>query len=339
MTRTAVAPEISVVIPIRNEAPSLVELHRELTETLTAWGRPYELLIVDDGSTDESFPALARLQALDPHLRVIRFRRNFGQTAAFSAGFEHARGRVIVTSDGDLQNDPRDIPNMIEMLDRGHDIVCGWRKARKDPFLSRRLPSAIANWLISIATGVHLHDYGCSLKVFRAEVVKPLKLYGEMHRFLPAIASEQGVSIAEVVVNHRERRHGRSKYGIGRTIRVILDLMTVKFLLSYSTRPLQIFGLVGGAMGLAGALGIGWLAWIRLMGILGLMPAQSIGNRPLLLFGILFVFTGVQLVTLGLLAEMQARTYHESQQKPTYVIREVLQEPPRAEGPVRSVRL
>ena len=178
--------------------------------TLTAWGRPYEIIVVDDGSTDDSFQILARLQAADPRLRVIRFRRNFGQTAAFAAGFDHARGRIIVTSDGDLQNDPRDIPGARRRRSSaGHDIVCGWRKDRKDAFLSRRLPSMIANWVISIATGVHLHDYGCSLKAFRAEVVKPLKLYGEMHRFLPAIASEQGVSIAERVVNHRPRRHGR----------------------------------------------------------------------------------------------------------------------------------
>jgi len=313
-----VTPELSVVIPIRNEGSSLVELHRELTETLKAWGRPYEILIVDDGSTDDSFAVLSRLQPTDAHLRVIRFRRNFGQTAAFAAGFDHARGRLIVTSDGDLQNDPRDIPRMVDLIDRGHDIVCGWRKVRKDPFISRRLPSTIANRIISIATGVYLHDYGCSLKVFRAEVVKPLRLYGEMHRFLPAIASEQGVSIAEVVVNHRERKHGRSKYGIGRTIRVILDLLTVKFLLSYSTRPVQIFGLIGFAMGLPGAAILAWLAYVRLTG------QEAIGNRPLLLFGILLVFTGVQLVTLGLLAELQARTYHESQKKPTYTIREIL---------------
>jgi glycosyltransferase involved in cell wall biosynthesis len=327
------APDLSIVIPIRNEASSLAELHRELTETLTAIGRSYEILVIDDGSTDESFAMLARLQSLDPHLRVIRFRRNFGQTAAFAAGFDHARGRLIVTSDGDLQNDPRDIPRLVEMIDRGNDLVCGWRKVRRDPFLSRRLPSIIANRLISLATGVHLHDYGCSLKVFRAEIVKPLKLYGEMHRFLPAIASELGVSIAEVPVNHRERRHGRSKYGIGRTIRVILDLLTVKFLLSYSTRPVQIFGLIGFAMGLPGAAILAWLAYIRLTG------QAAIGDRPLLLFGILLVFTGVQLVTLGLLAEMQARTYHESQEKPTYVIREVLEESPRSESTVRSVRL
>jgi glycosyltransferase involved in cell wall biosynthesis len=319
--------DLSVVIPVHNEAPSIVELHRELTETLGAWGRSYELIIVDDGSTDESFEKVARLQAADPHLRVIRFRRNFGQTAAFAAGFDHARGHIIVTSDGDLQNDPRDIPAMIEQLERGFDIVCGWRKNRKDALVSRRLPSTIANYLISAATGVRLHDYGCSLKVFRSEVVKSLKLYGEMHRFLPAIASEQGVMIDEVVVNHRPRRHGRSKYGIGRTIRVVLDLLTVKFLLSYSTRPLQIFGLVGGGMGLAGVMITGWLASVRLMGIMGFMPDQSIGNRPLLLFGILLVFTGVQLVTLGLLAELQVRTYHESQNKPTYVIREIRPNP------------
>jgi glycosyltransferase involved in cell wall biosynthesis len=321
--------DLSVVIPIRNEAACLVELHRELTETLSAWGRPYELIVIDDGSTDDSFQILARLQAGDPRVRVIRFRRNFGQTAAFAAGFAHARGRIIVTSDGDLQNDPADIPALIEMIERGHDIACGWRKDRKDKFLSRRLPSMMANWLISVSTGVHLHDYGCSLKAFRAEVVKPLKLYGEMHRFLPAIASEQGVSIAERVVNHRARQHGHSKYGISRTIRVILDLLTVKFLLSYSTRPLQMFGLIGLAMLVPGSAITGWLAYVRLMG------EQSIANRPALLFGILLIFSGLQFVTMGLLAELQARTYHESQNKPTYAIREILET---KESPVVSRR-
>jgi glycosyltransferase involved in cell wall biosynthesis len=310
-------PEISVVVPIFEESANIPELCRELTATLDRWGASYEILIIDDGSTDRSFEELIRVQSRDPRLRIIRFRRNFGQTAAFAAGFAYARGRVIVTSDGDLQNDPADIPALVAKLGEGYDIVCGWRKERKDPWLSRRLPSMIANRLISAATGVHLHDYGCSLKAFRAEVVKPLRLYGEMHRFLPAIASEMGVSIAEVVVNHRVRRHGRSKYGIGRTVRVILDLLTVKFLLNYSTRPSQFFGLVGIAMALLGFGVTGWLAYLRLFG------NESIANRPLLLFGILLVFTGVQLVTLGLLAEMQARTYHESQNKPTYVIREV----------------
>jgi glycosyltransferase involved in cell wall biosynthesis len=318
--------DLSVIIPIRNEAPSLEELHQELTGTLSAWGRAYEIIFVDDGSTDESFLILARLQTLDPGVRVIRFRRNFGQTAAFSAGFAHARGRLIVTSDGDLQNDPRDIPAMVRKLeDEQLDIVCGWRKERKDAFLSRLLPSMLANRLISWATGVRLHDYGCSLKVFRAEVVKPLRLYGEMHRFIPAIASEQGVAIAEAVVHHRARKHGSSKYGISRTIRVILDLLTVKFLLNYATRPLQIFGLVGLGMAIPGTAIAVYLACIKIF------AGQAIGNRPLLLFAILLVSTGVQLLTLGLLAEVQARTYHESQNKPTYIIREIRE---RVESPV-----
>jgi glycosyltransferase involved in cell wall biosynthesis len=312
--------ELSVVIPIYNEAESLEALYRELTAALERCGRSYEVLAIDDGSTDESFSLLSKIQATDSRWRIIRLRRNFGQTAAFSAGFAHARGRLIVTSDGDLQNDPRDILPMVDILEQGSfDIVCGWRKDRKDAFVSRLLPSMFANRLISWATGVRLHDYGCSLKVFRAEVVKPLKLYGEMHRFIPAIASEQGVVIKEVVVSHRARRFGSSKYGISRTVRVVLDLMTVKFLLSYSTRPLQIFGLVGFVLGGLGTLITGYLAYVRLFG------NQSIGNRPLLLFGILLVSTGVQLVTLGLLAEMQARTYHESQNKPTYAIRDILE--------------
>ncbi|HJN46002.1 MAG: glycosyltransferase [Acidobacteria bacterium] len=314
-------PDLSVVIPLLDEAPNVEELCRELVETLDAWGRTFEVVLVDDGSTDGTFEMLSRLHAADARLRVIRLRRNFGQTAAFAAGFARARGRLIVTADGDLQNDLRDIPSMVDKLEEGNDIVCGWRKARKDPWLSRRLPSVIANALISRATGVRLHDYGCSLKIFRAEVVKAIRLYGEMHRFIPAIASEQGVRIAEVVVNHRPRRHGRSKYGISRTVRVVLDLATVKFLLSYSTRPLQIFGLVGLLMGTGGAAITSYLGYIRLFG------GQAIGDRPLLLFGILLVFTGLQLVTLGLLAEMQARTYHESQGKPTYYIRELLDSP------------
>jgi glycosyltransferase involved in cell wall biosynthesis len=322
--------ELSVVVPIRNESPNIDELYRELTETLERWGGSYEVIVVDDGSTDDSFNRLVDWQRSDPRWRIIRLRRTFGQTAAFAAGFAHARGRLIATSDGDLQNDPRDLPVMIRRIDEGYDIVCGWRKDRKDPWLSRRLPSDLANRLISIATGVKLHDYGCSLKVFRAEIVKSLKLYGEMHRFLPAIASEMGVNISEVVVNHRRRVHGRSKYGISRTVRVILDLVTVKFLLSYSTRPLQIFGLIGLPMGLIGAGISGWLAYQRLFGY------QSIADRPLLLLGILLIFTGLQLVTIGLLAEMQARTYHESQDKPTYVIREV-RESPQVESRPRSL--
>jgi glycosyltransferase involved in cell wall biosynthesis len=321
-------PEVSVVIPMRNEAPNVADLYRELTSNLQRLGRPYEIIVIDDGSDDDTFEALSRLQANDSRLKVIRFRRNFGQTAAFSAGFAHARGRFIVTSDGDLQNDPADIPAMVELAESsGADIVAGWRRNRKDAFLNRRLPSMIANWIISGATGVKLHDYGCSLKVFRAEVVKPMKLYGEMHRFLPAIASEFGVRIVEKPVNHRPRTRGHSNYGISRTIRVVLDLLTVKFLISYSTRPLQIFGLLGVTMGLLGAIICAYLAYVRLFGY------QS-ADRPILQLGILLVFTGVQLLTMGLLAEMLARTYHESQNKPIYVIREILDTEP---GRVREV--
>jgi glycosyltransferase involved in cell wall biosynthesis len=320
-------PEISLVIPVFNEAPNLETLYAEVTAALEPWGRTYEVLLIDDGSTDGSAAILKRLQAADARLRVIRFRRNFGQTAAFAAGFAHARGSIIITSDGDLQNDPRDIPMLVARLEEGADIVCGWRRDRKDRFLSRRVPSMIANALISRATGVQLHDYGCSLKAFRAEVVKPLRLYGEMHRFIPAIASEHGVAVEEVVVNHRARRAGTSKYGISRTIRVILDLLTVKFLLNYATRPLQIFGLVGLTMGGLGGLIMIYLAWVRLV------QHQAIADRPLLLFGILLVSSGLQLLTIGLLAELQARTYHESQDKPTYAIREILQAPLESDVP------
>ncbi len=314
--------DVSVVIPIHNESPNIQQLYRELTDTLEGWGGTYELLIVDDGSTDDSFEQLARLQEGDGRLRVIRFRRNFGQTAAFAAGFAHARGRWVVTADGDLQNDPAEIPRMLQQAAQGYDIVCGWRKTRHDALLTRRLPSTVANRLISWVTGVRLHDYGCSLKVFRSEVVKPLKLYGEMHRFIPALASEMGVSITEMAVNHRARLHGESKYGLSRTIRVCLDLITVKFFLSYSRRPLQIFGLIGLVAALLGVVIGGWLAYVRLVDL------EPIANRPLLLLAILLIFAGVQLVTLGLLAELQVRTYHESQDKPTYVIREIRETTP-----------
>ena len=337
--------ELSVVIPVYNEAPNLARLYAEFTGTLAAWGRPYELILVDDGSTDGSGETMEALALHDARVRVVQFRRNFGQTAAFAAGFAEARGRLIATADGDLQNDPRDLPAMIERLESGYDIVCGWRKERKDPFLNRRLPSIVANWLISRSTGVRLRDYGCSLKVFRAEVVKPLRLYGEMHRFLPALASEMGVRIAEQPVNHRPRVHGQSKYGLSRTVRVILDLLTVKFLLSYSTRPLQIFGLIGVLLGGLGGLILALLGYFRLTGYVSLDQHQ-----PLLLFGILLGFAGLQLLTIGLLAEMQVRTYHESQSKPIYVVRRVIaldtsgavSGPPEASGsrpqPVSSAR-
>jgi glycosyltransferase involved in cell wall biosynthesis len=310
-------PEISVVVPMRNESPNVRDLYGEVTRALTAFGRPYEILTIDDGSTDDTFRVLAGLQASDPRLRVIRFRRNFGQTAAFAAGFARARGRYIVTMDGDLQNNPADIPAMVKRIDDGADIVAGWRKDRKDAFINRRLPSMIANTIISSTTGVKLHDYGCSLKVFRAEIVKGMRLYGEMHRFLPAIASEQGVEIVEHVVDHRPRKHGSSKYGISRTVRVVLDLLTVKFLSSYSTKPLHTFGGLGFGMGFLGILICAWLVWVKFV------QQEGIADRPLLLLGVLMILGGIQLVMTGLLGEMLSRTYHESQDKPTYVIREV----------------
>ena len=319
---------------MRNEAANVPQFYRELRSVLQRMGRPYEIIVIDDGSQDETFGRLAALQATDPSLVVIRFRRNFGQTAAFAAGFAYARGRLIVTTDGDLQNDPADIPAMIDLAEqRDADIVAGWRKDRKDAFFSRRVPSMIANWVISRTTGVHLHDYGCSLKVFRAEIVKPMKLYGEMHRFLPAIASEFGVTIEEYVVNHRPRLHGNSKYGISRTVRVVLDLLTVKFLISYRTRPVQIFGLWGLIMTATGAATWLWLAYVKYFRHTG------IADRPLLLAGTVLLVMGVQFIVLGLLAEMLARTYHESQDKPIYVIKEIRQSlPDDAIGMVKRVK-
>ncbi len=315
---TVVNPEISVVIPLLNEEESIPELYRALTEALVACGRTYEIIIVDDGSTDRSYELLAGLTEKDPLMRVIRLRRNFGQTAAFSAGFDYAVGDVVITMDADLQNDPADIPLIMAEVDKGYDIVSGWRKDRQDRFLDRRLPSILANRLISNVTDVSLHDYGCSLKAYRRDALQQVRLYGEMHRFIPALVSQVGAKVTEIPVNHRARQFGSSKYGIGRTVRVVLDLITVWFLGSYSTRPLHVFGGIGlSAMGLGTVLGF-YLTFVKLA--LG----QDIGNRPLLLLAVLLVMVGVQLITMGLIAEMIIRTYHESQHKPIYSVREVL---------------
>jgi len=303
------------VVPVFNEAENIGELHRELTATLGSLGRPYEIVVVDDGSTDGTAERLKAIVAEDPRVRGLSLRRNFGQTAAFSAGFDHCRGEIVVTSDGDLQNDPADIPKLVLTLEEGYDMVCGWRRHRRDP-VSRRLPSWFANRLISWATGVRLHDYGCSLKAIRSEVVRGLRLYGEMHRFIPAVASWMGVSVAEVEVNHRPRTRGRSKYGLGRTVRVLLDLFTVKFLVAYGTRPAHLFGLMGLSCGAAGGGILAYLAWIRLF------EDTAIGGRPLLLLGALLFLTGVILVNFGLIGELLVRTYHESQGKPIYVLKE-----------------
>ena len=312
------AVHLSVVIPVLNEGDSLQMLHEDLARVLEDLGRSYEVVFVDDGSTDHTFEVLGDLARGDDHLRVVRLRRNFGQTAALSAGFDHARGEVIVTMDGDLQNDPGDIPRLLLKIDEGYDVVSGWRVDRKDPFLTRRLPSQIANRLISIITGVKLHDYGCSLKAYRREVVKNIRLYGEMHRFIPALASWMGIQVAEIPVNHAARRFGQSKYGLKRAIKVVLDLLTVKFLLDYATRPIQIFGLLGMlCLSVGTALGV-YLSTLKLV------FHQAIGDRPLLLLAILLMVLGVQLITMGLLGEMVVRTYHEAQDKPIYMLKETL---------------
>jgi len=309
---------LSVIIPVYNEAENLEELYQELVSATGKLERPVEIIFVDDGSVDGSWPILVAIQKCDSRVKLIRLRKNFGQTAALSAGFDYATGEIIISLDADLQNDPNDIALLVQKIEEGYDIVSGWRKNRKDKMLTRRLPSAVANWLISRTTQVKLHDYGCTLKAFRHDVIKNVKLYGELHRFIPAIASHMGVAIAEVEVNHRPRQHGKSKYSIFRFTRVILDLLTVKFLLSYSTRPLQIFGLLGLASGTLGFIISLWLSYQRLI------LKVSSANRPLLLLGVLLIVIGIQFVTLGLLAEIMVRAYHESSGKSIYFIREVI---------------
>ncbi|MFQ5612752.1 MAG: glycosyltransferase family 2 protein [Anaerolineae bacterium] len=315
-------PQISVVIPVYNEVENVPLLLEELIPTLEALGRSFEIICVDDGSLDGSYAALARLHETDPRLRVRRFRRNFGQTAAFAAGFDWARGQVVITMDADLQNDPADIPRLLDKIEEGYDVVSGWRQNRWTEglraLLTRRIPSATANRLISASTGVHLHDYGCALKAYRLEVIKGIKLYGDLHRFIPAIASWIGVRVAEVPVNYRPRQFGRSKYGMGRIVRVILDLLTVRFLLSYSTRPIHIFGLLGL---IACALGTGIGLYLTVMKWLYQI---DLADRPALLLVMLLIMVGVQLITMGLLGELVVRTYHESQDKPIYAIRSEL---------------
>lgn len=309
--------DISVVIPVYNEEENIRPLHESLKGVMEALGREYEIIFVDDGSSDGTLPLLEEIQAADRTVTVLSMRRNFGQTASFAAGFDFSRGDFIITMDGDLQNDPSDIPVLLEAI-KDCDLVSGWRKKRKDPFLTRRLPSITANWLISKVTGVKLHDYGCSLKAYRRDVVKNLRLYGEMHRFIPAVASWYGVRVKEVAVGHRPRMRGKSKYGITRTVRVLLDLVTVKFLQSFSTRPIQFFGSIGLISGLLGFLISLYLTAEKLF--LG----RDIGGRPLLLLGILLIIIGFQLIGMGLLGEMLVRTYHESQRKPTYVLKKII---------------
>ncbi len=313
-----VPPDLTVVVPVLDEADNIWPLHAELSAALDGTGLSWEVVAVDDGSVDVSFERLREVHAADARWRVIRFRRNFGQTAAFAAGFAAARAPIIVTIDADLQNDPADIPRFLEILDEGYDVVSGWRVRRVGSWVLRRAPSAVANRLIAAVTGVKLHDFGCSLKAYRTDVVRDLELYGELHRFIPAIASRAGARIAEIPVNDRPRAHHQSKYGLGRVFSVMLDLLTVFFLLGYGSKPLRFFGGLGAV---AVAVGCSINLYLTLS---KLILGAAIADRPLLLLGLLATIVGVQLVAIGLLAELVMRTYHAAADKPPYAIRERL---------------
>lgn len=311
--------DLSVVIPLYNERDNLAPLHDELSRVVGALGRSYEFVFVDDGSTDGSFDVLRELRGMDQHVRAFRLARNSGQTAALACGLRNASGDIVVAIDSDGENDPADIPRLLSTLEQGYDLVSGWRSERwQKSVLTRRIPSMAANALISRITGVELHDYGCTLKAYRGDLARKLNLYGEMHRFVPAIAAEQGARITEIPVNFRARRSGRSKYGVGRILRTLLDLLTVHFLTSYSTRPIQMFGAIGFVLGALGGL------WALILVTEKVVLGTQLGDRPALLLAVLLIVVGVQFVSLGLIGEMLARTYHESQNKPIYVIKEEL---------------
>lgn len=305
---------VSIVIPLHNEEENIEELYTALKSVMDVQGYNYELLFVDDGSTDKTLQLLEPFGQKDPKVKLLRFRRNFGKAAAWAAGFDHAKGEVIVTIDGDLQNDPQDIPKLVSFIGE-YDVVNGWRKKRQDPFIIRRFPSIIANWLISKVTGVKLRDYGSGLKAYKSEVVKNINMYGELHRFIPAVANWYGVKIKEIETTHHPRRRGKSKYGISRTLLVTLDLITVKFLQNYSTKPMQAFGPVGLATSLIGLVINSYLVYEWFSG-------HPIGTRPLLLLGTLLIIVGIQLIGMGLLGEMLVSSYHENQRKPLYVLKE-----------------
>lgn len=324
---SAGAIDLSLVIPVYNEEANLRPLSEEIHAALKGAGIDYEVLFIDDGSSDGSFACLRELAAEDDQVVAVRFRRNYGQTAAFAAGFDHARGRIIVTLDADRQNDPADIPRLVEELEKGFDVVNGWRENRQDDLL-RRFPSKVANWLIARTSGVQLKDRGCSLRAFRAEVVKDLHLYGELHRFIPELVNFAGFSMSEVPVNHRARTAGESKYGLSRTFRVILDLFTIHFLRKYGDRPMQLFGRWGIILFALGAVIGGYLTALKLWaGITGGVEgfnAMTIGDRPLLLLGVLLIILGVQFIVMGLIAELTVRTYYETQDLRVYRIKEVI---------------
>lgn len=310
-------PKVSIIIPIYNEMENIPLLTGQILGVMEKYEPSYEIIFIDDGSSDGSNLILKDICKSRETVRAIRFRKNFGQTAAMAAGFDYARGDIIVAMDGDLQNDPKDIPRLIEKLEEGYDVVNGWRKNRQDSFLDRRLPSMIANWLIGKVTGVTLHDYGCSLKAYRADTIKMVSLYGEMHRFIPALASIEGATITEMPVDHHSRQYGKSKYNIMRTFKVVLDLMTVTFLKKFATRPLHMFGRIGLASFFLGFCICAYLTVEKVFYNIHL------SDRPLLLLGVLLILTGLQLFSSGIIAELQIRTYYETQQKPIYRIKEI----------------
>lgn len=311
------APDLTVVIPLFNEADNVDPAVTELLGVLDDLPQTAEIILVDDGSRDRTGARALRWCARDSRVKLIQFRRNYGQTAAIAAGFRHARGNVVVVMDGDQQNDPRDIPALLARMDEGYDVVSGWRKHRQDKFLMRRLPSSIANWLISKVTATKLHDYGCTLKAYHSDVVRELRLYGELHRFIPALATLSGAVVTEIPVNHRPRTRGKSKYGISRTIRVLLDLLTVKFLLKYLARPMQFFGLPGIASLTLGLVTLAYLLFQKIA------LDQGMSNRPLLTGAVLLTFLGVQFISIGLLGELLTRIYHENGARTPYVIRSI----------------
>jgi dolichol-phosphate mannosyltransferase len=311
-------PNVSIVVPIYNEVESIPHLINAIATSVQSQGISYEIVCVDDGSTDGSTNLLRQIARDRTDLRVVLFRRNYGQTPAMAAGFQYAQGDTIITLDGDLQNDPADIPLMLDTLEQGYDLVAGWRKHRKDHAVTRLLPSKIANWVIGRVTGVKLHDYGCSLKAYRAELVADMNLYGELHRFLPALAYIEGARITEIPVRHHARRFGSSKYGLGRTFRVMMDLLTIFFMKKFLTRPMHVFGVLGlGSMGIGTAIGL-------YLTVLKIFFNQTLGDRPLLILAVLLIMAGIQLFCFGLLAELLMRTYHESQNRPIYRVREVV---------------
>ena len=318
-------PDLSIVVPVYNEVESVDALCEQLHAALQKLKQTYEIILVDDGSSDGTWDKLVSLSKRYPCLHLIRFRGNFGQTAAMSAGFKHSQGDIVITLDADLQNDPADIPLLLEKMTPDVDVVSGWRRDRKDPFINRRLPSMIANALISKITGVALHDYGCTLKAYRCDVIKDVQLYGEMHRFIPALASWVGGKVDEVVVTHHARQFGKSKYGISRTLRVVLDLLTVKFLLQYSKGPMQIFGKLGALFGVPGLLMLAVMALANLSYRFGWTTlGADLVKRPFwIMTAFMMIFFGVQFICMGLLAEIQIRTWHESQDKAIYVIKEI----------------